>query len=584
MKRYRPIAALASALCLAVLALTGCSGQSGTTITVIESTPSGDPYSQEEYPSVGYFSPSSTPEAYLDEIIPAPVDVNDFSQSLTEPTPTPAVTDMTHGDFTYGVVVDADVDIHPLRTQHKDMYAVNKLIFESLVELDEQLQPVPLLADRWSVDGSVWTFTLRSGIQFHNGQALTADDVVASYQEIQRNPGTHWYQLTQLISDMAAVDDLTVQVTSKSAGYMLLYAMTFPVVESSTVASSCTGLDMPMGTGPYWYIQYDAPNALRLESNALWWKRPSGYIQSVVVLLYKTIRSALTGLELGEVDAIATDYPTAAINKSLTDRTTLDYSTQTYECIVPNLSGAILSDISVRQAIMYAIDRTTLASTAYAGMAQESEVPVIPGSYLYDAQATRYNYSPERALQILREAGWSDPDQDGVLEKELGGTTRRLSLKLFTYDRGTTATRSEAAELIAKQLRTVGFEIEVQVGTASAIQKRLSSGDFDLVLCGFELSEAPNLAFLLAGSGSCNYSQYNSSQMDTYLHDALAAATEADLITAMSNVQMTVVEDLPILGLFFRSGVFISRTSVGGMSGNYQYDVLRGLANVTPTL
>ena len=581
MKRYRRIAALVLALCLAVLALAGCSRGGGSTITVIETTPG--PYSQEEYPSVGYFSPSSTPEAYQDEIIPAPVDVNDFSQSLTEPTPAPVVNDMTHGDFTYGVVVDTGVDIHPLRTQHKDMYSVNKLIFESLVELNEQLQPVPLLADRWSVEGNVWTFTLRSGIQFHNGQALTADDVVASYQEIQRNPDTHWYQLTQLISDMAAVDELTVQVTSKSAGYMLLYAMTFPVVESSTVASSCIGLDMPMGTGPYWYIQYDAPNALRLESNALWWKRPSGYIQSVVVLFYKTIRSALTGLELGEVDAIATDYPTAAISKNLTDRTTLDYSTQTYECIVPNLSGAILSDISVRQAIMYAIDRTTLASTAYAGMAQESEVPVIPGSYLYDAQATRYNYSPELALQILRDAGWSDPDQDGVLEKELGGATRRLSLKLFTYDRGTTATRSEAAELIAKQLRTVGFEIEVQVGTASAIQKRLSSGDFDLVLCGFELSEAPNLAFLLAGSGSCNYSRYNSSQMDTYLHDALSAATEAELIAAMSNVQMIVVEDLPILGLFFRSGVFISRTSVGGMSGTYQYDVLRGLANVIPT-
>ena len=125
-------------------------------------------------------------------------------------------------------------------------YSVNKLIFESLVELNEQLQPVPLLADRWSVEGNVWTFTLRSGIQFHNGQALTADDVVASYQEIQRNPDTHWYQLTQLISDMAAVDELTVQATSKSAGYMLLYAMTFPVVEASTVASSCTGLDLSL--------------------------------------------------------------------------------------------------------------------------------------------------------------------------------------------------------------------------------------------------------------------------------------------------------------------------------------------------
>lgn len=575
-------ATAALALGLAVSSLGGCS-RGGTTINVIQSTPA--PYTEESYPSVDYYAPDSTP-TYDGEIIPAPADITDWAGDAGQDTVSAAPStagSMTRGDFTYGIVVDNNVDIHPLRTTYKDLYSVNQLIFESLVELDERMQPVPMLADRWSVEGNVWTFTLRANVQFHNGRFLTAQDVVASYNEIQMHQGTRWYEMTQLISSMTALNDLTLQVTSKSAGYMLLYAMTFPVVESSTVASSCTGLDMPMGTGPYWYIQYDQATALRLESNPLWWKRASGHVDSVVVLFYKTILSVLTGLELGEIDATATDYPTAAISKNLTDRMTLDYSTQTYECIVPNLRGAILSDLSVRQALMYAIDRTTLAGTIYAGLAQESEVPVIPGSYLYDAQATRFNYSPERALQILHEAGWSDSDQDGVLEKELAGTLRRLSLKLFTYDRGTTATRSEAAELIAKQLRLVGFEVEVEVGTASAVKKRLNDSEFDLALCGFELSEIPNLAFLLASSGSSNYARYNDGEMDSYLHDAFSAQTQADLVTAMSKVQMKVVEDLPILGLFFRSGVMISMKSLGGLTGSRQFDALRGLATSIPT-
>jgi peptide/nickel transport system substrate-binding protein len=72
---------------------------------------------------------------------------------------------------------------------------------------------------------------------------------------------------------------------------------------------------------------------------------------------------------------------------------------------------------------MYAIDRTTLAATVYAGLVQESEVPVVPGSWIYNAQATRFNYSPERALKLLNEAGWTDVDGDNLLEKEIEAAT-----------------------------------------------------------------------------------------------------------------------------------------------------------------
>ncbi len=101
----------------------------------------------------------------------------------------------------------------------------------------------------------------------------------------------------------------------------------------------------------------------------------------------------------------------------------MEYSANTYECIVPNLRDQILGDISVRRALMYAIDRTTLAATVYAGLVQESEVPVVPGSWIYNAQATRFNYSPERALKLLNEAGWTDVDGDNLLEKEIEAAT-----------------------------------------------------------------------------------------------------------------------------------------------------------------
>ena len=136
--------------------------------------------------------------------------------------------------------------------------------------------------------------------------------------------------------------------------------------------------------------------------------------------------------------------------------------------------------------------------------------------------------------------------------------------------------------MIARQLRLVGFEVTVEINSSERVKKRLKEGDFDLVLCGFETSIVPNLAFLLAGTGSANYSGYRSDAMDSALHAAYYAESRSELIAAMSKVQMLVVEDLPILGLFFRAGVLTSRQSLGGLTGTWQYDALRGLPVAIP--
>lgn len=569
------------ALCLILTAclLAGC-GKSATVITIVEPT---DPnvYNESAYAAPGYYAPENQ-DVYTGQIAPAPASIENWTQEqaqaqISAPQEDATAGSMTRGDVTCGVVVGEYAAVNPLSCVYRDLYSVNALVFESLVELDENMRPVPLLADTWTVEGNVWTFTLRSGIQFHNGAALTAQDVVASYEEAMNNPSTYWYPLVSQIDAMEALDELTVRVRSKGAGYMFLYAMTFPVLEAGTVRD-----ELPMGTGPFWYMNYNG-SALRLESNPLWWKRASGYVESIVAICYRTTKAALVGLELGEIDALATDYPTASLNRSLSDRMTIDYSTQTYECIVPNLRNNILSDLSVRQALMYAIDRQTLGDKIYAGMVQESEVPVVPGSWIYDPQATRFNFSPERALQLLYNAGWADQDQNGVLEKEINGKMRTLSLELLTYDRGITSTRSEAAETIARQLRLVGFDVTVVSSTAGDVQKAMDNGKYDLALCAFELDVMPNLTFLLHSDGKGNFARYQSPEMNGYLHDAYIAADADALVSAMSNLQIQVVEDLPVLGLFFRAGVLISMESVGGLTGTRQYDVLRGMATITPT-
>ena len=95
----------------------------------------------------------------------------------------------------------------------------------------------------------------------------------------------------------------------------------------------------------------------------------------------------------------------------------------------------------------------------------------------------------------------------------------------------------------------------------------LGRGEFELALIAYNLSEVPDLKFMLSSRGKGNYSGYASEEMDTLLERVYSSEDETAFIAAMSDVQMRVVADLPVMGLFFRTGVLVSERSLGGLSG-----------------
>ena len=519
------------------------------------------------YQSPGYYAPN----ALLDDeipIAPAPATLEEIyaaaaaaAQRLNAAPASDYAPNIPKGDINVGLVMGEQFDINPVRCNYQEMMNLSTQVFEGLVALDEYRMPVPQLADRWDVSGTNWEFTLRTGIQFHNGAYLTPEDVVASYEEIKRNPKSYWYPALTHIKSMRMINENTVGVTSATKGYMTLYALTFPVMQRDSINAR-----IPIGTGPYLISDYSEGNAIRLELSPVWWKHASDRIKSIVGLVYRSSQDAIAAMEAMEIDTIATEYPTASIGRNLSDRITLDYSTSTYECIVPNLRSPILQDHAVREALMHAIDRNTLAQTIYTNMVQESEVPVVPGSGLYERQAARYTYNPERALKILNDAGWVLDEASGnLLVKQIDGKPTHFRIQLFTADRGTTSTRSEACETIKDQLRRIGIEVTIKSMSHTALDTAMKERKFDLALCAFELGDFPNLYFLLHSQGDCNYAGYNSGEMDQMLRAAYDASTEEELILNMSMIQMKCINDLPILGLFFRNGLLSSRASLDGI-------------------
>ena len=479
--------------------------------------------------------------------------------------------------FIVGLVSAAGAALNPLVCTQRDFISLNELVFESVITLDDNLQPTGELALQWNYEGkNEYTFHLRKNVRFHDGSNLTAYDVYATYSHILRlgESNSPYYTRCRYIDQMEVADDYTLKVTGKYDSYLTLYAMTFPVLQPDTL-----DWDMACGTGPYWYMNYEA-DWIQIDANPYWWK-VSPVFSTIYGYRYDETGDALKALSTGEIDALATRSQTAALGRLLADRTSVDYTTLTYEMLIPNIKKTLFSNAYTRQALMYAIDIPTIASNVYMDMVTKSEVPVVPGSWLYEPQSAVYYPSKERALQLLKQAGWGDYNEDGILDQIVDGVLEQFEFTLTTYVDDAAATRTHAAELIRDELRELGISVTVSTVSKSSIQKKLKNADFDMVLGGINLSVLPDLTFLLNSNGRMNYSGYSSVDMNTWLTNIYDEADESMFRLWYSKIQLQISQDLPFLGLFFRRGTMMTTADVIGFSAVLETDALRGIEYVT---
>ncbi|MGI6238210.1 MAG: ABC transporter substrate-binding protein [Christensenellales bacterium] len=479
--------------------------------------------------------------------------------------------DLTNADITIGYAAASGAKLNPFLCAERDMLSINALVYEPLFELDAQMRPRAVLADNWTQDDKTWQIEIRPGILFHNGIELSAQDVADSYslykQAGEKNP---YHARLSLVTSIEATGAYTLAVTGRYPGMITLYALTFPVVQRGTATTT-----LPMGTGPYWYIHYQEDVGARLEANPFWWKQQPE-IESIAFRHFYLVSEQLSALQAGEIELFQTRSSAAALTKKLSYATSLDYTTSAYEMLVPNLSGA-MADVRLRKAILYAIDYNTLIANVYLDMAQQCEVPVPPGSWLYESKSAVYHYSPERALQYLYDAGWADQTGNNLLSKVEGDMLQYISFEIITYDDAASNVRGNAAAQIAENLRTVGIDATVVKLTKSEVSKRLRNGDYDLALVAANLSEIPNLVPLLSEDGALNFSNTASDETNQLLAATVSAADEPALKAAYSAIQLHIVDELPVMGLCFRTGMLLATRPLAGLTGVREYDAYNGM-------
>jgi peptide/nickel transport system substrate-binding protein len=318
-------------------------------------------------------------------------------------------------------------------------------VYETLLKLEADGSISGLLAESWEVsdDGLTYTFSLRDGVTFHNGDAFDADDVVFSIERVLSKDPAHPFATTLApIASVTAVDPSTVEITVERVSANLLFYLTQGQGVMFTESAVGTIENQPVGTGPFAFESWTVGDSIVLARNDSYWGTPA--LLETVRFRYINDPNALNNAMLtGDLDILAgVSAPELLTAFESDDRFEVLQGLSNGE-VTLSLNGrrAPLDDVTVRQAITHAIDREAVVDLAYAGYGTVIGTFSTPLDPWYRDLTDVYPYDPDRARELLAEAGAE-------------GITLEMVLPPVSY-----ATRS--GEIIASQLAEVGITVNI---------------------------------------------------------------------------------------------------------------------------
>jgi len=434
-------------------------------------------------------------------------------------------------------------------------YEVLENVYNTLVQAE--IDGVePSLAKSWQVsdDGLTWTFHLREGVKFHNGNPLTAQDVKYSYERIL-DPDTGCGDAWRLsaVKEIRAPDETTVVIDLEHpypelpvhlGGFKGMAIVSKENVESGNINKH------PIGTGPFEFVEYTPGKEVVIEKNPNYWKEDRPYLDKITYRIIPEESARISSLVTGEIDIIDSVPPQRV--DSLKDRKNIEVgetNSNAYWYIGVNLAHKPFNNKAVRQAIAYAINHEDVAAAAKWEAATGTDHPVPESSKWYN------DYHPyigkggtEKAKEMLEEAGYSDGFKANIMvSTAYPGTIR-------------------AAEVIQSQLLPLGIELEIRTlewGTWLAEQKE---GNFDLYICGWLGNRTISSYFHSQhhSEGKFNFTNYSNPELDKLLEEGTKETEFEKRFEIYSQVQKIVIDDAPYIYLYIPKVVNAWRSYVKG--------------------
>ncbi|MGI9252261.1 MAG: ABC transporter substrate-binding protein [Thermomicrobiales bacterium] len=458
------------------------------------------------------------------------------------------------------------------------------LIFEGLVgSSPTDGQPIPGIADSWerAADGQTYTFHLNPNAAWHDGEPLTADDVIFSL-EAQLNPETgsqYTSSVEAAVASYKKIDDHTVEIVSDGPRANFLFDLVLPVMpkhiwESVPAAEwaadpGSTGQDPArvIGSGPFKFVEWEQGDHATVERNDAYWDTLTGHVPNLdrfTLQVFPDETTLIQALKTGQIDA-TTSVPPAEV-EGLKAEDTLQvavYPTFDFGFYYMNLDPdktKLFQDHQVREALLRALDRQAINDNIFLGLGEVAvgTQSLLSTAYAPDKIENPYTFDVEAAKKLMDEAGWVDSNNDGVREKDGEPFTFQM-----TYTEGV-ATYEQLLPYLQQQWREIGVDMQPNpVPFPTLLDTLLESKDYGMALLGFSWSADPDQKAMFACDqydGGFNTGKYCNPEYDKIAYAAdkeLDAAKRLEMLTEASQM---VWNDLPIGILRFGEDVSAATT------------------------
>lgn len=479
--------------------------------------------------------------------------------------------------------------LNPLMTENKYYYYFSKLIYESMLDFDENFQVKESLAESYRLmeDGRNVEVKLRDDVYWHDGEKLTSEDVKFTINTIKyangRDAYSHIFQGPlgsyspgdiRRIMDVETVDDLNLIIKFDRSYSNILEVLTFPIIPShvfqgkspnESYESALSIENYPViGTGPYKFDTYENMKELRLLANPEY-REGGPYIEKIKGLVLESEEDISQAFDSRQIDistSMDVDWDKYSQKSGLR---IIDYPSSNYEFLGFNFNNPLMEgDLGreIRKAICYGINKEAIVNRIYLGNASPVDLPVHPDSWLYFEEGQAYSYNQSKAREILKEAGFKEKDK--IMENDKG---EKLSFSLVTNTYN--PLREKTAELIVEDLSKIGIELVLEKNkalknpTREEIRKdweetmeKITAGNFDIGLLGWDMGIIPDLSFAFHSSQikyGTNFINYSNEEIDNSIEKAFLSKDINEKKSNYNELQGLILEDLPYISLFFKN-------------------------------
>ena len=475
--------------------------------------------------------------------------------------------------------IQVDIEVSPTSTDPRfatDAISsrVNELIFDSLVKTDRNGQFAGYLAETIERPSETEiVFHLRHGVRFSDGRELTARDVKYTYDSVlaPESLSAKRGSLEELKS-IDVPDDYTIVMTTKHPYAPALELASQGIVPYGTPLPAKGSTPAPTGSGPFQMVGYTRDESLLLERNPYC---PYPADTPRTILLKVVPDPTVRALELAEgvCDFSGNNFepdvlPWLAAHKFLAVSKTPG---STYKYLSFNFRDPKLRDLRVRRAIAYSIDRTTIVNSMQRGTGRIATGLLSPESWAYYGDVTGYSYDPEKARQLLDQAGYpARPD----------------GMRQLKFEYKTTPEGARLGEVFQAMFQRVGIALTLRILDFPTYYADIQSGKFALTSLQWVGINDPNHYYMAFDSKKTppglNRGFYSNPEMDRLVEAGMRTIDRDQRAKIYAQVQQLAAQDLPYVSLWWVDNVAVMNRRLAGFE-SYPNGSLRSLATVTLT-